>query len=240
MNAAEAINAAGGEIVKSDGKTPDVDTPAAAKGLDFLVNGFKQGYIPKQAIGFQETQSLNAFEAGQLVYMRNWPYADAILSRARIRRSYRQVRHRPAPRTHRVVKPGASSLGGHSVGISRTYSKHPATDFDFLKFAESDVIQNVQPSAKGTQRAGASSALYTRTPTPGHEVPAYLPVLLQSISAAVPRPITPFYPAVTKADSDQRSTRRPPGQTVDCAKRSDQPAGRHPVGNCRRLSQRVV
>ena len=55
MNAAEAINAAGGEIVKADGKTPNVNTPQAAKGLDFLVNGFKQGYIPKEALGFQET-----------------------------------------------------------------------------------------------------------------------------------------------------------------------------------------
>src|SRR6478672_3136408 len=69
VNAAEAINAAGGTIIKDDGKTPDVDTPAAAKGLSFLVNGFKQGYIPKEAIGFQETQSLNAFTAGKLVFM---------------------------------------------------------------------------------------------------------------------------------------------------------------------------
>src|SRR6478609_6205139 len=74
-NAAEAINAAGGTIIKDDGKTPDVDTPAAAKGLSFLADGFKNGYIPKEAIGFQETQSLNAFDAGQLVFMRNWPYA---------------------------------------------------------------------------------------------------------------------------------------------------------------------
>src|SRR5690349_1821205 len=49
-NAAEAINAAGGQIVQADGKTPAINTPQAAKGLDFLVNGFKQGYIPKEAI----------------------------------------------------------------------------------------------------------------------------------------------------------------------------------------------
>ena len=38
----------------------------------------------------------------------------------------------PGPNGH-----GASSLGGHSLAIS-IYSKHPATDFDFLKFVESD------------------------------------------------------------------------------------------------------
>ncbi len=57
-NATEAVNTAGGEVVKEDGKTPNVDTPEAAKGLDFLVNGFKQGYIPKAAISYKETESL--------------------------------------------------------------------------------------------------------------------------------------------------------------------------------------
>ena len=70
VNASEAINTAGGVFVKEDGKTPNVDTPEAKKGLDFLVNGFKQGYIPKDAIGFKETESLNAFQTGKLLFMR--------------------------------------------------------------------------------------------------------------------------------------------------------------------------
>ena len=98
VNAAEAINAAGGAIVGSDGTTATVDSSQAATGLDFLVNGFKQGYIPKEALGFQETQSLNAFEAGQLMFMRNWPYADAILGRQGLQ-GHRQVRHRTAAGT---------------------------------------------------------------------------------------------------------------------------------------------
>jgi multiple sugar transport system substrate-binding protein len=190
VNAAEAINAAGGEIVKSDGKTADVDTPAAAAGLSFLVNGFKQGYIPKQAIGFQETQSLNAFEAGQLVFMRNWPYANAILNGtgSKVIGKF-GIAPLPGPNGH-----GASSLGGHSVGISE-YSKYKATDLDFVKFLESDAIQKYDLT-KGTN-APVLTALYS-DPTLVSQFP-YLPVLLQSIQTAVPRPVTPFYPAVTKA-----------------------------------------
>jgi multiple sugar transport system substrate-binding protein len=190
VNAAEAINAAGGEIVKSDGKTADVDTPQAAAGLSFLVNGFKEGYIPKQALGFQETQSLNAFEAGQLVFMRNWPYANAILSGkgSKVIKKF-GIAPLPGPSGH-----GASSLGGHSVGIS-TYSKHQATDLAFVKFLESDVIQKYDLT-KGTN-APVLTALYS-DPTLVKQFP-YLPVLLQSINTAVPRPVTPFYPAVTKA-----------------------------------------
>ena len=189
-NASEAINAAGGEIVKDDGKTANVDTPQAAEGLSFLVNGFKQGYIPKQAIGFQETQSLNAFEAGQLVYMRNWPYADAILAGtgSKVIGKF-GIAPLPGPDGH-----GASTLGGHSVAIC-VYSKHQATDFDFLKFLESDQIQR-NNLVKGTQRPGPDVAVHRPDAVQAVPVPA---TLLASIQTAVPRPVTPFYPAVTKA-----------------------------------------
>jgi multiple sugar transport system substrate-binding protein len=190
VNAAEAINAAGGTIVGADGKTPTVNTPAATSGLDFLANGIKQGYIPKEALGFKETEGLNAFEAGQLVFMRNWPYADAVLKSkgSKVIGKY-GIAPLPGPDGH-----GASSLGGHSLGIS-TYSKYKATDRDFLKFIESDVIQRNDLTA-GTL-APVVASLYTDAALV-KQFP-YLPQLLKSIQTAVPRPVTPFYPAVTEA-----------------------------------------
>lgn len=190
VNAAEAINAAGGEIVKSDGKTPDVDTDQAKQGLSFLVNGFKQGYIPKEALGFKETESLNAFQAGQLVFMRNWPYADAILA-GKDSKVAGKFGIAPLPGPNGT---GASSLGGHSLGIS-TYSKYKATDLDFIKFIESDQIQR-NNLTQGTL-APVNASLYN-DPALVSKFP-YLPTLLQSIQTAVPRPVTPFYPAVTEA-----------------------------------------
>ena len=190
VNAAEAINAAGGTIVGPDGTTPTVDSAQAASGLDFLVNGFKQGYIPKEALGFQETQSLNAFQAGQLMFMRNWPYADAILAGkdSKVAGKF-GIAPLPGPSGH-----GASSLGGHSLGIS-AYSKYKATDLDFLKFIESDDIQRNNLN-QGTL-APVVTALYS-DPALVKKFP-YLPTLLQSIQTAVPRPVTPFYPGVTEA-----------------------------------------
>jgi multiple sugar transport system substrate-binding protein len=190
VNAAEAINSAGGQIVQSDGKTPIVDSSQAATGLNFLVNGFKQGYIPKEALGFKETESLNAFEAGQLMFMRNWPYADAILkgTGSKVIGKF-DIAPLPGP-----TGQGASSLGGHSVAIS-AYSKYKATDLDFLKFVESNAVQSYN-LAQGSL-APVISALYT-DPTLVAKFP-YLPTLLKSISTAVPRPVTPFYPAVTEA-----------------------------------------
>lgn len=190
VNAAEAINAAGGAIVGSDGTTATVNSSQAATGLDFLVNGFKQGYIPKEALGFQETQSLNAFSAGQLMFMRNWPYADAILGAkgSKVIGKF-GIAPLPGPDGH-----GASSLGGHSVAISK-YSKYQATDLDFLKFLESDKIQR-NDLTQGTL-APVLTSLYSDAALV-QKFP-YLPTLLKSIQTAVPRPVTPYYPGVTEA-----------------------------------------
>jgi multiple sugar transport system substrate-binding protein len=190
VNAAEAINAAGGTIVGPDGKTSTVNSPQAAAGMDFLVNVFKQGYIPKEALGFQETQSLNAFSAGQLMFMRNWPYAVAVLNAkgSKVIGKF-GIAPLPGPNGH-----GASSLGGHSLGIS-AYSKYKATALDFLKFVESDTVQRNNLTV-GTL-APVITALYS-DPALVKKF-TYLPTLLKSIETAVPRPITPFYPGVTEA-----------------------------------------
>jgi multiple sugar transport system substrate-binding protein len=94
-------------------------------------------------------------------------------------------------------KPGASSLGGHNAGIS-AYSDHKATAVDFLKFLETEETQKWFVT-QGSN-APALAALYD---DPGmiKEQP-YLPTLKTSILNAVPRPVTPFYPAVTKAVQD--------------------------------------
>ncbi|MDQ0785693.1 multiple sugar transport system substrate-binding protein [Streptomyces sp. B3I7] len=190
VNAAEAINATGGTIVGPDGRSTTVDSPKSAAGLDFLVNGFKDGYIPKEALGFQETQSVNAFQSGQLMFMRNWPYAVAILNGkgSKVAGKF-GVAPLPGPSGH-----GASTLGGHNLGIS-AYSRHQATALDFLKFIESDKVQRNNLTV-GTL-APVLTSMYsdpklTRKFT-------YLPDLLKSIETAVPRPITPFYPGVTEA-----------------------------------------
>ncbi len=190
VNAAEAINAAGGQIVGPDGRTATVNSPQSATGLDFLVNGFKQGYIPKEALGFKETESLNAFIAGQLVFMRNWPYAVAIANGkgSKVIGKF-GIAPLPGPDGH-----GASSLGGHSLGIS-AYSKYKATDLDFLKFVESDAVQRNNLTV-GTL-APVTTALYS-DPQLTQKF-TYLPTLLKSIQTAEPRPITPFYPGVTEA-----------------------------------------
>jgi len=195
VNAAEAINTAGGVIVGEDGKTPAVNSPEAAKGLGRLADAYKNGNIPRQAITYKEEESRQAFEAGKLLFLRNWPYVYSLATTDGDSKVKGKFAVAPLPGDS--GKPGASSLGGHNAAMS-AYSAHKATAFDFLKFLESEETQRFFVT-QGSN-ASALTALYD-DPELVKKYP-YLPVLKTSILNAVPRPVTPFYPAVTKAVED--------------------------------------
>jgi multiple sugar transport system substrate-binding protein len=195
VNAAEAINTFGGMIVKEDGKTPDVNSPAAATGLNKLADAYKSGNIPKQAITYQEEQGRQSFEAGKLLFHRNWPYVFGLATTEGS--SKVKGKFAVAPLPGMGGKPGASSLGGHNAAIS-AFSAHKATAFDFVKFLGTEETQRFF-ATKGSL-APVLGSLYDDKQLVA-KLP-YLPVLKTSIENAVPRPVSPFYPAVTKAVQD--------------------------------------
>jgi multiple sugar transport system substrate-binding protein len=191
-NAVEAIYGAGGTVVKPDGKTPDIDTPQAAQGLAFLVNGFKQGYIAKEAITYTEEPSRVAFQSGKLLFLRNWPYVYAHLTGDADSKVKGKFAVAPLPGMN---GPGTSTLGGHSAAIT-VYSKHKATAYDFVKFIETPDIQDNVFLKIGTL-APVLKAPYS-DPAAIAKFP-YLPTLQKSIDTAIPRPVSPFYPAITQS-----------------------------------------
>jgi multiple sugar transport system substrate-binding protein len=195
VNAAEAINTAGGKIVGDDGKTPEVNSPEAAKGLGRLADAYKAGNIPRQAITYQEEQGRQSFEAGKLLFLRNWPYVYSLATTDGSSKVKGKFGIAPLPGDS--GKPGASSLGGHDAAIS-AFSAHKATAFDFIKFFTSE--ETGRYFALQGSLAPVLGSLYD-DPALVKKLP-YLPTLKTSIENAVPRPVTPFYPAVTKAVED--------------------------------------
>lgn len=191
VNAAEAINGAGGAIVGDDGVTPTVDSPEAAAGLSQLVEAFENGNIPREAITYTEEEGRIAFQDGKLLFLRNWPYVYSLASTEGSSKVKGKFDVAPLPGADGV---GASSLGGHNLAIS-AYSDNKATAIDFIKFMESEESQKFFVT-KGSA-APSFAALYD-DPQLAKDFP-YLPVLKQSLENAVPRPITPYYPDVTLA-----------------------------------------
>jgi multiple sugar transport system substrate-binding protein len=211
VNAAEAINTNGGTIVGPDGKSPTVNSAEAKAGLQRLVDAFKNGNIPQEAITFQEEQSRQAFESGKLLFLRNWPYVYNLALTDKGSQVKTTFGIAPLPGAGSKV-PGASSLGGHNAAIS-VYSTHKATALDFLKFMETEETQKFY--ATQGSLAPVIASLYT-DPTLTKKLP-YLPTLLKSIQSAVPRPVTPFYPAVTTAIQDNAYAALKGDKTVDQA-----------------------
>jgi multiple sugar transport system substrate-binding protein len=190
VNASEAINSAGGAVLGDDGK-PNLTTPEAEEGLNNLVDAFKNGNIPAEAITYQEEESRRAFQEGKLLFLRNWPYVYNLATTEGSSQVKDVLGMAALPGKD---GPGASSLGGHNAAIS-VYSKNKATALDFVKF----LIEEEQQKFFATQGSLApvlgdlyeDQELVAKLP--------YLPVLKTSIENAVPRPVTPFYPAVTQA-----------------------------------------
>lgn len=192
-NATEWMNAYGAKVVDDAGK-PTVDSPEAAAGLKALADAYKAGYIPKQAITYQEEQSRAAFQDGKLLFLRNWPYVYNLAATDASSKVKGKFKVAPLPG---VNGPGTSTLGGHMAAIS-AYSDHKATALDFLKFLTSEEQQKTNMEKGSLAPVIASiyddAELVKKYP--------YLPVLKESIENAVSRPVTPFYPAVTKAIQD--------------------------------------
>jgi multiple sugar transport system substrate-binding protein len=193
VNAAEAINTYGGKIVDSKGAAT-VDSPESIKGLQSLADHYKNGDIPKEAITYQEEQGRQAFESGKLLFLRNWPYVYNLAKTDGSSKVKTTFGVAPLPG---VSGPGASSLGGHNLAIG-VNSKHKATALGFLKFIEEDAQQKF--FMEQGSLAPVVGSIYSDA-TLVAKYP-YLPTLLTSIQNAVPRPVTPFYPAVTKAIED--------------------------------------
>ncbi|MGO4247996.1 ABC transporter substrate-binding protein [Paenarthrobacter sp. RAF54_2] len=190
VNASEAINSAGGSVLDKDGK-PSLNTPEAKAGLENLVKAYADGNIPTEAITFQEEQGRQAFQDGKLLFHRNWPYLYNLATTEGSSKVADKLGMTALPGKD---GPGASSLGGHNVGVS-VYSKNKATAADFLKFITSEESQRF--FATQGSLAPVLTKLYEDKELVA-KLP-YLPVLKTSIENAVPRPVTPFYPAVTKA-----------------------------------------
>ncbi|WP_327149089.1 ABC transporter substrate-binding protein [Nocardia sp. NBC_01329] len=192
VNTAEVINAFGGTFVGTDGRTPTVNSPQSRAGLEQLVDAYRVGDIPREAITFQEPTSGAAFTQGKLMFLRSWPstYGDASSEASAVKDRFGVA---PLPGDTGI---GASTLGGYNAAIS-AYSENKATALDFLKYLIGEEAQHIIASgALPSVRASIydDPALIAKMP--------YLPALKDSIASAVPRPVTPFYPAVSKAIQD--------------------------------------
>jgi multiple sugar transport system substrate-binding protein len=210
VNAAEAINGAGGSFLSPDGKSVAVDSPQARAGLSFLANGFKQGYIPKDAITYTEEEGRRAFQQGKLLFLRNWAYVYNLANtKGPDSKIVGKFKAAPLPGENGI---GTSSLGGHNLALS-AYSTHKDAAEKFMAFMQSAKTQRELLLKLSLAPVNASlyddQSLYKAAP--------FLPTLKQSILHAAPRPVTPNYNEVTLAIEKEAYAAEQGKKTVDQA-----------------------
>ncbi len=194
VNFAEAVQSAGGSILSPEGTKVTVDSAKALKGLEFLVNGFRQGWIPKVTLTYEEESAQNAFEAGKFLFLDNWPDVYAALSTPGPQNKvYGRFGIAALPGLDGT---GSSSLGGANLAIS-AYSQHQRTALNFIKYM-TDLANERQMLEQGS-----FPPVWTQLYTDKSLISSYhyLPVLEQAINSAQPRPAITNYDQASLAIS---------------------------------------
>ncbi|MBV9447127.1 MAG: ABC transporter substrate-binding protein [Streptosporangiaceae bacterium] len=181
VNFAEAVQSAGGSILNPSDTQVTVDSPQALAGLQFLVDGFRQGWIPRSTLRYEEVAAQEAFESGRFLFLNDWPDVYATLG-PDANRTY-GIAALPGP-----GGPGSSSLGGANLAIS-AFSQHQGTALSFIQYL-TEYDQQKTMLELGSFPPVLESLYHDPSLTARFP---YLPTLYQAIKSAQPRPAITSY-----------------------------------------------
>jgi multiple sugar transport system substrate-binding protein len=183
----EHLGAFGGAILDDSGRVA-VDSEAAEQALTYMRDAIHaERIVPAAALAWQEEQTRLAFQAGQAAFMRNWPYAYALLQD----RSQSSVAGRVAVTPMPGAPGGAptAALGGSALAIN-AHSDQPAEAYALIDY----LLQPEQmiERARIVGQYPARPALYA-TQALAEALAVSPSDALDVIARAVPRPISPVY-----------------------------------------------
>jgi multiple sugar transport system substrate-binding protein len=187
VNFLELLYSGGGKVLSDDGKSVEVDSPEGEKALQFMVDGFKSGAVPKAVTTYKEEEARRAFESGNATFERNWPYAYLLGKQSKIAGKFDIA---PFPKFGSGQP--ASVLGGINLAIS-AYSKNPEAASAFVQYAIGPEVQK----ANFPQTPTATAAPYD-DPALQKKVP-YAKDLKSAVAQGQSRPASPVYSQISEA-----------------------------------------
>jgi multiple sugar transport system substrate-binding protein len=207
VNFLELLYSAGGKAISDDGKKATIDSPEAKSVLEFMQQGVKDGAVPKAVSTYTEEESRRAFEAGNAVLERQWPYAYSLGLQSPIKGKFK-ITTLPGWKDN----PGGGVIGGYNLAIN-AYSKNPGTALAFADFV-------TQPAQ---QEYMAAKTSLPPTLTEAYDAPAvkkalpFASELRQAVAQAHARPLSPVYPQISEAIYDNVYAALWSGKSVDAA-----------------------
>jgi ABC-type glycerol-3-phosphate transport system substrate-binding protein len=176
----------GGVILDARGRVV-VDSPAAVQALAAMGDSIhRDGIVPKAVLTWQEEQTRFAFQNGHATFMRNWPYAAALLAQPD---ESAVAGHFAVAAMPRANGRPAAALGGAQLAIN-SRSRQPAEAWALITYltAPAQMLERAVATGQFPARRGVydNPALASALPVSPAQARAI-------IERAVPRPVTPVY-----------------------------------------------
>jgi multiple sugar transport system substrate-binding protein len=147
---------------------------------------FRERIVPEAVLTWHEEQVRFAFQNGRAAFMRNWPYAAALLEQPAVSAVARRFAVAPMPRES--GRP-AAALGGAQLAINAR-SKQPEQAWALVDYltAPEQMLERAEATGQFPSRRSlyADARLARALPIPPD-------VARQIVESALPRPATPVY-----------------------------------------------
>ena len=186
----EYLGAFGGQIIDEKGEVV-VNRPEAVRALEFMRDElYRSRVAPLDVLTWHEEEARFAFQNGNAVFMRNWPYPVAAMSDTAQSKVAGKFAVSPMPASG--TAPGGHStaaLGGAQLAIN-AYTEHPDAAYKLIAYltAPEQMLERAQAVGQYPTR----SALYDDERL---RSAIAIPVenARRAIESATPRPVTPIY-----------------------------------------------
>ncbi len=132
-DALEWIASSGGGHFIDNGRA-SIDNPSAVRILN-LIKSWVGNVAPRGVTSYQETETHEAFAAGNAAFMRNWPYAYSVSQAGAVKGKF-NVTVLP----HTGNNPSVATVGGWQLGISK-YSKNIPVAAELVRYLVSPGAQ---------------------------------------------------------------------------------------------------
>ena len=189
-NALEFIWNNGGSVFENG--RASINSPEAIEGLQIMIDIVNSGISSPDVLSFQEDDSIIAFSDGSSIFMRNWPYAYTHVNSGDSKVKGK-VGIAPLPIGPKG-KSSSGTLGGWNFMINKN-SKNPELAWKFIEWMssyETQVMDNRLGGYAPTRKPVYDDAeLQKLTP--------WISQFKSIFENAKPRPVSPYYPAVSES-----------------------------------------
>jgi multiple sugar transport system substrate-binding protein len=162
-----------------------VDSPEAVRALTFMRQSIAEDVVPRAVLTWQEEQTRFAFQNGNALFLRNWPYAASLMNDdgSAVARRFAVA---PMPT---AGGRSAATLGGAQLAINAR-SRHPEAAWRLIEYltAPAQLVERAQVAGQFPARRSLyeDDTLDGALPVPPAEA-------RRIIDQAIPRPVTPVY-----------------------------------------------